>query len=225
MSQFSRYSRAVSLYDQTWGRMMAATYDRFLKGTEDAGLSEWRTELVEQASDRTLEVGAGTGLNLAHYPEAVTELTLTEPFGPMVKRLRARLERSGRKAVVVQAPAYELPFGDSSFDTVVGTLVLCTVAEQEPVLAELRRVLRPGGRLLFIEHVRSGDPKLARWQDRLHRPWRWFGHGCNCNRDTRAAIEAAGFEITEISERALPKAPPIVRPAISGTAVSPAGVS
>ena len=221
MSRLSRYSRAVSLYDQTWGRIMAAGYDRFLAGTEDAGLSDWREELVERASGRTLEVGAGTGLNLSHYPEAVDELALTEPFGPMVKRLRASVTESGRNADVVKASADALPFDDASFDTVVGTLVLCTVEDQEPVLAEVRRVLRPGGRLLFIEHVRAGDPKLARWQDRLHRPWRWFGHGCNCNRDTRAAIEAAGFEITELTERAMPKAPPIVRPVISGTAVSP----
>ena len=212
----------VSIYDQTWGRLFAAGYDWFLAGTEKAGLRDVRAELIGPVSGRTLEVGAGTGLNLEHYSDAVTDLCLTEPFGPMAKQLRDRLADSGRPATVAQAPAEALPFADEHFDSAVCTLVLCTVEDQRSALAELRRVLRPGGRLYFCEHVRSADEGVARWQDRLHRPWRWFGHGCNCNRDTRAAIHAAGFEISDLTEGELPKSPPIVRPLITGTAMAPA---
>jgi SAM-dependent methyltransferase len=107
-------------------------------------------------------------------------------------------------------------------DTVVFTLVLCTVPDQRAALAEARRVLAPGGRALFIEHVRSEDPRLARWQDRLHRPWRLFADGCNCNRDTVAAIEAAGLEIERLQKGELPKAMPPVRPLARGSALLPA---
>jgi ubiquinone/menaquinone biosynthesis C-methylase UbiE len=211
----------MSLYDQTWGRLFAAGYDWLMSGTEKEGLRETRAGVVGKASGRTLELGAGTGLNLDHYSDGVTELVLTEPFEPMAKRLREHLEESGREARVVEAPAEALPFGDDEFDSVVSTLVLCTVDDPAASLAEIARVLRPGGRLHFVEHVRSNDEGVARWQDRLHRPWRWFGHGCNCNRNTRAAMEAAGFEIAELDEGELPKSPPIVRPLISGAAVSP----
>jgi ubiquinone/menaquinone biosynthesis C-methylase UbiE len=212
----------VSLYDQTWGRAFAAVYDRFLAGTEAAGLRAIRAGLLSRVTGRTLEVGAGTGLNLDHYGDGVTELVLTEPFEPMARQLRARLAGSDRRATVTEAPAEGLPFADDEFDSAVCTLVLCTVDDQQLALAELRRVLRPGGRLYFCEHVRSADASLARWQDRLHRPWRWFGHGCNCNRDTRAGVDAAGFEIADLTEGELPKSPPIVRPLITGTAVVPA---
>jgi len=211
----------MSLYDQTWGRMFAAGYDWFLAGTEEAGLREIRAGLVAEASGRTLEIGAGTGLNLDHYPGGVTDLALTEPFGPMAKHLRERLRDSGREARVIEAPAEDLPFDDDEFDAAVCTLVLCTVDDPGAALAELRRVMRPGGRLHFCEHVRSADERLARWQDRLHRPWHWFGHGCHCNRDTRATIEAAGFEIAELTEGELPKSPPLVRPLITGVATVP----
>jgi len=211
----------VSVYDQTWGRVFAAGYDWFLAATEDAGLRDIRAGLVAQARGRTVEIGAGTGLNLDHYTDDVTELTLTEPFAPMAKQLRARLKDSGRQATVIEAPAEKLPFGDDEFDSAVCTLVLCTVDDQQASLAEFGRVLRPGGHLYFSEHVRSSGEGVARWQDRLHRPWRLFGHGCNCNRDTRVAIESAGFKITELTEGELPKSPPIVRPLITGVAELP----
>jgi ubiquinone/menaquinone biosynthesis C-methylase UbiE len=210
----------MSLYDQTWGRLFAAAYDRLMSSAEEEGLRDVRAGVVGQASGRTLELGAGTGLNLEHYTEGVSELVLTEPFEPMARRLRDHLDESGRDASVVEAPAESLPFADDEFDSAISTLVLCTVDDPGASLAEIARVLRPGGRLHFVEHVRSSDEGLARWQDRFHRPWRWFGHGCNCNRDTRAAIESAGFEIAELDEGELPKSPPIVRPLISGTAVS-----
>lgn len=195
-------------------RIFAAIYDRMLAGTEDAGLRERRRALLSRARGRVLEIGAGTGLNVEHYGPEV-DLVLTEPEAPMAERLRARAARGE----VVEAPADRLPFGDGSFDTVVSTLVLCTVPDQEAALAEVRRVLKPDGQLLFLEHVRSDDAGVAKWQDRLLPLWRFCGHGCHPNRDTAAALERAGFALDMETWR-MPKAPPIVRPVIEGVATS-----
>lgn len=195
------------------GRVFAAMYDRMLASTEEAGLREHRRALVAKARGRVLEIGAGTGLNVEHYGPEATELVFTEPEEPMARRLRARVERGE----VVEAPADELPFEDDSFDTVVSTLVLCTVPDLDRAIAEIRRVLKPDGRLLFLEHVRSSDPKTAKWQDRLMRPWRLIGHGCHCNRDTAATLTEAGFRL-DIETWRMPKAPAIVRPVIEGAA-------
>lgn len=207
------------IYDATWGRMFSAFYDRGFKKTEEAGLGEMRRELLAGARGRVLELGAGTGLNLQHYPASIESLTLVEPDPHMTKQLHPKLAAEGRQAEVVEAPAERLPFDDDSFDTVAVTLVLCTVPNQQAALAEIARVLKPGGQLLFLEHVRSGDESLAKWQDRLEGPWRFLGDGCHCNRDTAAAIEASPLELGEVERDALPKAPPIVRPLIRGRAV------
>ena len=209
------------VYDATWGRLFAALYERSLAETEEAGLREHRRELLARASGRTLELGEGTGLNLDHYPAAVTELVLSEPFEPMARRLRERLAASGREAEVVVSGAEGLPFPDGGFDTVVSTLVLCTVDDLPASLAEIGRVLRPGGRLLFCEHVRSTQPDLARWQDRLERPWGFVAHGCHPNRDTVAAIASSPLEVDDVEHGRLPKAPPIARPLVVGSAVAP----
>lgn len=208
------------LYDATWGRLFSALYDRGLKATEEGGLRDMRHQLLAEARGRVLELGAGTGLNLDHYPEAIEGLTLTEPDQHMTKRLRGKLTASGRTAhvSVIEASAESLPFPDDSFDTVVVTLVLCTVPDQAAALQEISRVLKPDGQLLFLEHVRSPSPALAKWQDRLETPWRFLGDGCHCNRDTEAAIGAAGFQLDELERGGLPKAPPIVRPLIHGRA-------
>src|ERR1700710_1347788 len=179
-----------------------------------------RREVLAGARGRVLEVGAGTGLNLELYPkQGIESLVLSEPDTLMVKQLREKLEESEREAELIRAPAEDLPFPDDSFDTVVVTLVLCTVPDQPAALREIQRVLKPGGRLLFLEHVRAEDPGLARWQDRLERPWRFLGDGCHCNRDTVAAIAGSRFEIDELERAGLPKAPAIVRPLIRGSAV------
>src|SRR5512142_2850626 len=130
----------------------------------------------------------------------------------MARRLRARCTDLGRSAEVVEAPAERLPFAAASFDTAVVTLVLCTVPEVAAALAEIRRVLRPDGRLLVLEHVRSVDPRLAGWQDRWERPWRLLGAGCHCDRDIAGAVEAGGFALERSPAGALPTAPPLVRP-------------
>jgi ubiquinone/menaquinone biosynthesis C-methylase UbiE len=207
------------LYDATWGRGFTALYDRSLKATEEAGLREMRRRTLNAASGRTLDIGSGTGANLALYPAEVTELVLAEPDPHMLRKLRAKVSGAGISAQIVEAPAENLPFEDSGFDTAVFTLVLCTVPDPAAALAEAARILKPGGRLLFVEHVRSEDAGLARWQDRLERPWHFFGDGCHCNRDTIATIEASPLTLEDLNRDRLPKAPPLVRPLIRGSAL------
>ena len=136
-------------------RICAAVYDRMSAGFEKAGGAEMRSRLLANASGRVLEIGAGTGLNLTHYPESVTELVVTEPESPMLRRLERKVAGARPAVRVVQTEAESLPFEDQSFDTVVSTLVLCTVRDPDATLAEIRRVLKPGGRFLFLEHVRD----------------------------------------------------------------------
>jgi SAM-dependent methyltransferase len=138
----------------------------------------------------------------------------------MLKRLERKAREQNSQATVLRAPAEDLPFEDASFDTVVSTLVLCGVDDQPRVVRELRRVLRPGGRLIFIEHVRSDDPHVAKMQDRMN-PVNRFFVCCDCNRRTLETIGSAGFEVTELEHTELPKAPPFVRPLIVGSAQAP----
>ena len=206
------------IYDATWGRAFALGYDFFFQRAERGGLRELRRRALADARGRTLEIGAGTGLNHDLYPSAVSELVLTEPFEPMARQLREKASRLSIPAEVVEAPAEALPFPDDSFDTVALTLVLCTVPEPDRALAEIARVLRPGGRFLFLEHVRADEPGLARWQDRLNPPWRVFGHGCNCNRDTLATIERSPLAVERAERGRIPKMPPLVKPMLIGSA-------
>lgn len=208
-------------YDATWGRFFAAYYDRALKASEENGLGDMRRALLADARGRVVEIGAGTGINLDLYGSEIEDLTLVEPDPHMGARLRERLK--ARPGTVPKrlcaAPAEAIPFDEDTFDTAVATLVLCTVPDPSAAIAELARVLKPGGRLLFIEHVRSSDPGTARWQDRLEKPWRFLADGCHCNRDTEANLVASAFQIESIDHGKLPKSMPIVRPLISGTAV------
>ena len=136
----------------------------------------------------------------------------------MARRLERKLALHPRPVRVVSARAEELPFDEQSFDFVVSTLVLCTVDDQARALAEIYRILKPGGQLVFLEHVRSEDPRLARWQDRLHGVQVRIGHGCHCNRPTVENIERAGFSIDELEHDRIRQAPPIVRPLVAGVA-------
>ncbi len=200
--------------------MFAWGYDRFVAPAEKAGLSYMRHELLSRASGRCLEVGAGTGLNLEHWPDTVDELVLSEPDPHMGVQLRKKLDRPVQ---VVKAPAERLPFDDDAFDTVALTLVLCTVPDPETALREIDRVLKPGGRFLFLEHVRAEEPGLARWQDRLHTPWCLLSDGCHCNRDTLHTIKTSSLELEGAERGKLPKAFPVVRPMIRGSARAGAG--
>lgn len=200
-------------------RLFPLVYDPFLWVGERLGMRRVRAQVVGRARGRVLEVGAGTGLNLPHYPDDLSELVLTEPEEGMARRLTKRVDRASRDARVVIAGAERLPFDDRSFDSVICTLVLCTVPELERSLAEIRRVLVPGGQLLFIEHVRApSGSRTARWQERLHDPWRAFANGCHCNRETLSAIENAGFSVRDTTSERWQAMPPIVAPIVTGRA-------
>jgi ubiquinone/menaquinone biosynthesis C-methylase UbiE len=201
-----------------YGRIFAGSYDIVFARTERAGLSEKRARLVSLARGRTLELGAGTGLNLKHYRRDGVDLTLTEPQAPMARRLERRVRTERPDATVIRASAERLPFAADSFDSVVTTLVLCTVADQVAALAEIRRVLKPDGSLLVLEHVRSDDPSVARLQDRLQPLWIRIGHGCRRNLDTLAGIRRAGFEVSDIEHDRMPRTAAFVRPLIVGPA-------
>jgi ubiquinone/menaquinone biosynthesis C-methylase UbiE len=201
-----------------WGNIFALGYDRLMAATENAGLKNYRENLLRAASGRVLEIGGGTGANLPFYGEGVTELTVAEPEPPMTRQLRRKLGGYRIPTTILSASAEQLPVPAETFDCVVSTLVLCTVPDPARALAEVRRVLKGRGQFLFIEHVRSEDPGLARWQDRLRRPWAWFAHGCQCNRNTLETIRSAGFAVSKLECLELPKAPPICRPLVIGNA-------
>ena len=198
-------------------RLFAATYDSMSRSSNEAGLREIRHGLLAEASGSVLEIGAGTGANLAHYNGSIESLVFTEPEAAMIRRLQKKAREEAPLAKILRAPAEDLPFEDDSFDTVVATLVLCGVDDQARSLREIRRVLRPGGRLLFLEHVRSDDAALARFQDRMN----WLNRlvvFCDCNRPTLTTIEASGFTVSRLERSELPKAPKFARPLISGSA-------
>ena len=184
----------------------------------DAEIGDHRRRLLAGLTGRVLEVGAGTGLNFPHYPATVTEVLAIEPE-PYLRRLALAAARQAPVPIrVVDGTAEALPAPDRTVDTVVASLVLCTVADLDQALAEVRRVLRPGGRLRFYEHVRAEDPRLARWQDRLERPWGWLVGGCHSNRDTVAAITAAGLRLVQLDRFDLRAMPPLARPHVLGVA-------
>jgi ubiquinone/menaquinone biosynthesis C-methylase UbiE len=201
-------------------RLFALTYNRLMAGGEKAGLAEIRATLLAGASGDVLEVGAGTGLNLAHYAGEVCTLTVTEPDASMLRRLEHVAGRTAQSTTILRAPAEDLPFEDATFDTVVSTLVLCGVDDQPRAVREIRRVLKPGGRLLFVEHVRSDEAAMARRQDRIN----WLNRlvvGCDCNRPTLETLKCAGFVIDDLIHGELPKSPSFVRPMIVGRAARP----
>lgn len=197
-------------------RLFAALYETFNKGSEAAGMRDERRQLLANAAGATIEIGAGTGLNVAHYPEAVTELVLTEPDQFMRRRLLARVDALDRVVQVLDAPAERLPFPDATFDTAVVTLVLCSVPDQQVALEEIARVLKPNGRLLFLEHVRSDDARIAKRQDRMRPLYNLLG--CNPNRATLSAIMASSLQVESVKHGEIPKAPKVERPMIVGTA-------
>jgi ubiquinone/menaquinone biosynthesis C-methylase UbiE len=198
-------------------RVFAAAYDPVLRRAERAGLAALRDELLEDLGGHVVELGAGTGANLDHLPPQLERLTALEPSAPMARRLRGHAARVDDAAVeVLEAPAEALPLPDACADAVVATLVLCTVHDIGRSLAEVRRVLRPDGVLLVLEHV-LGDGRTATLQRTLDPVWRVVGRGCHLTRDTRAALDAAGFDTRELRDVRLPLPGP-VRPGLVGRA-------
>jgi ubiquinone/menaquinone biosynthesis C-methylase UbiE len=184
----------------------------------DAELGDHRRRLLAGLTGQVLEVGAGNGLNFPHYPVTVTEVLAIEPEPYLRHRALTAARQAPVPIRVVDGTAESLPAPGGAVDAVVASLVLCTVTDLDQALAETRRVLGPGGRLRFYEHVRATDPRLARWQDRLERPWGWLVGGCHPNRDTVAAITAAGLRLVQLDRFDLQAMPPLARPHVLGVA-------
>jgi ubiquinone/menaquinone biosynthesis C-methylase UbiE len=192
-------------------------YDLLSRGAEKGEMGERREALLAGVEGEVLEIGAGTGWNLPHY-RATARVVAVEPDASMAKRLPEKLAQASVPVEVVTAQAESLPFPDASFDAVVSTFVLCSVEDPARVLAELRRVLRPEGRLVLLEHVR-GEGRTARWQDRMTGLHRRLAGNCHLNRDTRAAIGEAGFDVAAVAPVRIPGSHALVRDGIQGAAI------
>jgi ubiquinone/menaquinone biosynthesis C-methylase UbiE len=191
-------------------KWFAAVYDRMLAPAERGYMKDVRKEIAGEASGRVLEIGAGTGANFAHY-QAGLEVVATEPDPYMMRRAEAKAEASKARIELKQASADELPFDDASFDTVVGTLVLCSVDDQAKALAEVRRVLKPSGEYRFFEHIRYDNPIGGLSQTLIAPLWGWVGAGCHPDRRTVGAIRDAGFEVTRVEvSMPTPPIPPMI---------------
>lgn len=177
-----------------------------------------RCVAVSDATGKALEIGVGTGANFTHYPSTVTAVTTVEPSRGMNARARRARDQASVPVRLVAGDGQSLPFASKSFDTVLALFVLCTIPDPDKTLSEARRVLKPGGRLLFMEHVSAPEPRLRSWQRRLEPLWKRVGCGCHLTRDTESKIVNAGFEVTAVDRYWFPKAPRIVGWVIRGSA-------
>lgn len=177
-------------------------------------------ELIGTAEGRVLEIGAGTGANLGFYSHGVTEVVGIEPVEAMLQKAHVMVQQAAHDfPVKLQVgDARNLPFEDDSFDSVVACLVFCTIPDPELAAAEMRRVLKPGGKLVFYEHVASTRPNVNTWQKRVNPVWRKLACGCEITRDTRQLFEDAGFRYESIKDFEHPKVPPLMAPIIAGVA-------
>lgn len=200
---------------------MAAIYDRFMESMERACGDAWRRELLGDLRGDVLEVGAGTGRNLDHYRD-LGRLVLAEPDPHMRRKLAARSGQASvaRRVDIVTWEAERLDTEAASFDAVVCTLVLCSVRDPKASLDEIRRVLRPGGKLVFFEHVAATRPDRLAWQRRAEPVWKHIAGNCHLCRDTERSIAEAGFAVDRIVRESARKALPIIRPTIRGVATA-----
>lgn len=196
--------------DEKGHRWFAALYDTISRGGERAQVRAIRQELLADLRGDVLEIGAGTGANFEFYPGDARVVAL-EPDPYMLKRAQEKVRPN---VELRQGPAESLPFPDASFDAVVSTLVLCTVRDLPRSLAEIRRVLRPGGKLFFVEHIRA-EGFAGRVQDAIKPVWSYFAAGCNVNRRTERAFDEAGLRLTDVTRT---KFAPVVMPVIYGVA-------
>ena len=175
--------------------LRALIHDLIMRLQDRLGLWKLRVKAVGPAQGRVLEVGVGTGMNFRHYRSA-KEIVALDTDPALIDRARARARAAGCPVLLTEGDACALPFRDASFDTVVETLIFCSVPEALRGLREARRVLRPGGVIRMLEHTRSPRPRWARFQDRIDPIWSRMTGGCHLNRDTLSVIREAGIEIT-----------------------------
>ena len=201
----------------------ARRYDQLTARMEDSWLRQARADLLVGLSGTVVELGAGTGHNLEHYPDTVERLVLTEPSAAMRDQLRARVNGTARPfdVEIVDATADRLPFNDGTADALVSTLVLCSVPALGPVVTEARRVLRPGGELRLIEHVAAEREWAHRIQTRLDPVWNWLEGSCHLDHETRTALAAGGFDVSGVSESVQRGMPPLFHRIARGVAVAP----
>jgi len=204
-------------------RFFAFIYDPLIAKTEEACLKDWRRELLSDVSGLVLEVGAGTGANLAFYTDKVKALIISEPDEFMRKRLIEKLKSFEIENTSIKKFGMEyIDLEDNSLDCVVSTLVCCSVASPHKSLQQAYRVLKPGGRLFFMEHVAAeNNPKRLRWQNFMNPIWKRISGNCHTNRETEKYIIETGFEINTITKASMRKAPAFVRPTIRGVAIKP----
>ena len=173
-------------------------------------LGDLRAEALSQAEGDILEIGFGTGLNLPHYPPAVKSLHALDPMTALEEKVQGRIDQAPFPVTRHALPADGvLPFTDAQFDTVTITWTLCTIPDPDTALREMRRILKPGGRMLFLEHGRSDKPSVAKWQDRFNPVQNVVGCGCNVNRKMDALIENAGFRMEQLDRFLAEGAPEI----------------
>lgn len=202
-------------------RIFAAAYDAVLRPSEVRGLAQMREDLLGGLSGEVVEIGAGTGLNLKHYHDTIDRLVLCEPSLPMEEHLEARRQHEPPEVAditVIEAPGEALPLADQSVDTAVSTLVLCTVGDLDRTAAELARVVRPGGTLALLEHLGDEGTRRARVQRAIEPAWKFVARGCRLTRDPRAALDAAGFDVSGLTETRLPGSFPLLERALVGHA-------
>lgn len=200
-----------------WGPIGAFLYDRTLCRAEATCLGDWRRALLERAHGDVLEIGAGTGANLGYYPPFVRRLVLAEPDAGMRSRLKRKVGEDSN-VTVIDATAEAIPLPDRAFDVVVSTLVLCSVDSPGRSLAEVWRLLRPGGCFLFLEHVAADVPGRLRWQRVLEPGWRFMAGNCHLTRRTEDAIAEMGFALEDVRRESIRKVASVVRPSVRGVA-------
>lgn len=203
--------------------LTAYLYDKVMAETEAACLQKWRNNLLKAVSGKVLEIGAGTGANLPYYDLSRVNLIMCEPDSAMRKQLLDKIQTQRVTGIKVTTHGAEhLDMEDNSVDVVVSTLVCCSVNDLSASLLEIKRILKPGGQFIFLEHVaaKTGTKRRA-WQNFMNPLWRRLAGNCHLNRDTQTAIGDAGFQINTIESESMRKAMPLVRPTIRGVAVKP----
>ena len=201
--------------------LSAFFYDSLLAKSEEACLTEWRNELVKHVHGNVLEIGAGTGANILFYPKNGIELTLSEPDKHMRTQLEEKVKNEGLDHVTISSHTIEKNHRpDATFDCVVSTLVCCSVPNLASAFSEIKRILKPDGYFIFLEHVGAEKgTRRRRWQNRLTPLWCKISGNCHLNRETEIAFNNAGFTFKEIKRESMRKATPLVRPTIRGIAI------